>query len=89
MFLDKVKIINNTLRMLVNPNINPDIGLLAPLNDSEINEFTKEVVETIRKTVAKKLKDKDIAKDISDDSDDFKRYFAGLMREEYPGFLLF
>jgi hypothetical protein len=89
MFLNKVEILNQTLRTIVNPNLLPFYSLLTALSDEEINEFTKEIVEKIRKTVAKKLKDKDIAEDISDDSDDFKRYFNGLMREEYPGFLLF
>jgi hypothetical protein len=84
MFLSEVEIIDRTLKTIVNPNLLPFYRLLTSLSDEEINEFTKEVVEKIRKTVAKKLKDKDTARDISDDSDDFKRYFEGLISEEYP-----
>jgi hypothetical protein len=79
MFLNKIEIIDHSLKTIVNPNLDPDIGLLAPLSDSEINEFVSEVIETIRKIAAQKVKIKSIKRALEDNSDDFKRYFEGLM----------
>jgi hypothetical protein len=84
MFLSEVEILNQTLRTIVNPNLLPFYRLLTSLSDEEINEFVNEVVETIRKTVAKKVKIESIKRDLEDDSDDFRRYFEGLISEEYP-----
>jgi hypothetical protein len=84
MFLSEVEILNQTLRTIVNPNLLPFYRLLTSLSDEEINEFVSEVVETIRKMVAKKVKIESIKRDLEDDSDDFKRYFEGLISEEYP-----
>jgi len=79
MFLSEVEIINRTLKTIVNPNLLPFYRLLTKLDDKEINEFVNEVVETIRKTAAKKVKIESIKRDLEDDSDDFRRYFEGLM----------